>query len=145
MRSFVVSVVSISLVASAVFAHSGVKNEDVMKRMKQMSEMASNMKVLGAMMKQQQPFDLPLAKAAIAKIGELSAETGKSFATKAEDPKSEAKPIIWDEFDEFTKLADALTKEALQLQSSLKGPEDLRNVMATLGGACKQCHSKYRE
>ena len=59
MRSFVVSVVSISLVASAVFAHSGVKNEDVMKRMKQMSEMASNMKVLGAMMKQQQPFDLP--------------------------------------------------------------------------------------
>ena len=63
MRSFVVSVVSISLVASAVFAHSGVKNEDVMKRMKQMSEMASNMKVLGAMMKQQQPFDLPLAKA----------------------------------------------------------------------------------
>ena len=38
MRSFVVSIVSISLVASAVFAHSGVKNEDVMKRMKQMCE-----------------------------------------------------------------------------------------------------------
>ena len=73
-------------------------------------------------MKQQQPFDLPLAKAAIAKIGELSAETGKSFATKADDPKSEAKPNIWDEFDEFTKLADALTKDTLKLKSSLGAP-----------------------
>ena len=94
MRLISASVVSISLVASPVFAHSGVKNEVVMKRMKQMSEMASNMKVLGAMMKQQQPFDLPLAKAAIAKIGELSAETGKSFATKAEDPSQKQSQLF---------------------------------------------------
>lgn len=145
MRYFLTSIVTLSLVASVVFAHSGVKNEDVMKRMKQMNEMASNMKVIGAMMKEQQSFDLSLAKAAIAKIGELAADTSTSFTIKADDPKSEAKPIIWDEFDEFTKLADALTNDAILLQSSLAGPEGLRNVMTTLGGVCKQCHSRYRE
>lgn len=145
MRYFLTSIVTLSLVASVVFAHSGVKNEDVMKRMTQMNEMASNMKVIGAMMKEQQSFDLSLAKAAISKIGELAADTSTSFAIKAVDPKSEAKPIIWDEFDEFTKLADALTNDALLLQSSLAGPEGLRNVMTTLGGVCKQCHSRYRE
>lgn len=145
MRYFLTSIVTLSLVSSVVFAHSGVKNEDVMKRMTQMNEMASNMKVIGAMMKEQQSFDLSLAKAAISKIGELAADTSTSFAIKAVDPKSEAKPIIWDEFDEFTKLADALTNDALLLQSSLAGPEGLRNVMTTLGGVCKQCHSRYRE
>jgi cytochrome c556 len=145
MRYFLTSIVTLPLVASVVFAHSGVKNEDVMKRMTQMNEMASNMKVIGAMMKEQQSFDLSLAKAAISKIGELAADTSTSFAIKADDPKSEAKPIIWDEFDEFTKLADALTNDALLLQSSLAGPEGLRNVMTTLGGVCKQCHSRYRE
>ena len=145
MRYFLTSIVTLSLVASVVFAHSGVKNEDVMKRMTQMNEMASNMKVIGAMMKEQQSFDLSLAKAAISKIGELAADTSTSFAIQAVDPKSEAKPIIWDEFDEFTKLADALTNDALLLQSSLAGPEDLRNVMTPLGSGCKQCHSRYRE
>ena len=145
MRLISASVVSISLVASAVFAHSGVKNEVVMKRMKQMSEMASNMKVLGSMMKQEKPFDLFEAKAAIENIGKLAENTSEVFSFKADDPKSEAKNLIWDEFDNFVSLSNSLATKATNSAMAFEGPDDLRNTMMVLGSACKECHSRYRE
>lgn len=145
MRVTLIAVTAIISATMVLLAHSGVKNPDVMKRMKEMSEMASNIKTIGEMMKKDIPFDLSLAKRSIAKIGELSANIPNSFSIKADDPKSEAKDLIWDEFQNYTELAEALNAATLTLEKNLNAPEDLKNTMVVLGSACKQCHSRYRE
>ena len=56
------------LSASILWAHSGVKDPNVMKRMKLMSSMAENSKILGQMMKKQIPFDAKVAMSALRKL-----------------------------------------------------------------------------
>jgi len=131
------------LSASILLAHSGVKDPNVMKRMKLMSSMAENTKILGQMMKKQIPFDAGIAISSMKKIGELSEATPMAFKINASDPKSEAKPLIWEEFVAFTELANQLTDDLAT--STIKTYDDLRPVLVKTAGSCKACHTRYRE
>ena len=123
--------------------HSGVKDPIVMKRMKLMSSMAENSKILGQMMKKQIPFDSKVAMSALREIGVLSEATPKAFKVNASDPKSEAKPLIWEEFVAFTELANQLADDLET--STIKTYDDLRPVLMKTAGSCKACHTRYRE
>jgi cytochrome c556 len=131
------------LSASILWAHSGVKDPNVMKRMKLMSSMAENTKILGQMMKKQIPFDDEIAMSSMKKIEELSEATPMAFKINASDPKSEAKPLIWEEFVAFTELANQLTDDLAT--STIKTYDDLRPVLMKTAGSCKACHTRYRE
>ena len=131
------------LSASILWAHSGVKDPNVMKRMKLMSSMAENTKILGQMMKKQIPFDDEIAMSSMKKIEELSEATPMAFKINASDPKSEAKPLIWEEFVAFTELANQLTDDLAT--STIKTYDDLRPVLMKTAGSCKACHARYRE
>jgi cytochrome c556 len=114
-----------------------------MKRMKLMSSMAENSKILGQMMKKQIPFDAKVAMSALKEIGVLSEATPKAFKVNASDPKSEAKPLIWEEFVAFTELANQLADDLET--STIKTYDDLRPVLMKTAGSCKACHTRYRE
>ncbi len=130
---------------TAAFAHSGVKDPDVMNRMMGMSEMAKQMKVLGAMAKGEQAFDAAAVDAALARMSEEASYIPSLFEPKATDPKSEALPVIWDEFATFEEHARALEKTSTALSGTVATRADLGPVMKELGQACSACHSDYRQ
>lgn len=149
-RNLVVFVLSLAFVmapvaTSNILAHSGVLNKDVAARMTLMSSMGRNMGVLGKMLKQKTPFDQVKATEAINNIEQLAVETPTVFEKRVLDPKSEAKELIWEEFETFTKISKSLATSAKQLSSSMKSFDDLRPALITLSQSCKECHSRFRE
>ena len=133
------------VISSVAFAHSGVKDQNVKERMMVMKAMADNTKVIGQMLKRKTQFDANEAKSALERLSSLSLKTPKVFTVNATDPKSEAKPAIWDEFDEFTKLSLDLAETSTALASSIEIIDDLRPALKRISSGCKSCHSKYRE
>lgn len=133
------------VISSVAFAHSGVKDQNVKERMMVMKAMADNTKVIGQMLKRKTQFDANEAKSALERLSSLSLKTPKVFTVNATDPKSEAKPAIWDEFDEFTKLSLELAETSIALANSIEIIEDLRPALKRISSGCKSCHSKYRE
>ena len=132
-------------IASAALAHSGVKDKDVMARMKLMSSMADNMKVIGMMLKQKIPFEREQAIDALKEISRLATETPDAFKKNATDPKSEAKSNIWTEFGKFTDISMKLAKDADGLAASFQSFENLKPALGQLSKSCRTCHTNYRE
>ena len=132
-------------ISSIAFAHSGVKDKNVKERMMVMKAMADNTKIIGQMLKGKTSFDENEAKLALERLSSLSLKTPKVFEVNATDPKSEAKPAIWDEFDEFTKLSQDLAEDTEVLARSVGTINDLRPALKRVSSGCKACHSKYRE
>jgi len=131
--------------AGAVLAHAGVKNPAVMARMEAMSAIGKEMKVLGEMAKGTTSFDQAAARAAAAAIAKHAAETPALFKAREDDPKSEARPEIWEDFADFTAKSDALVTLARDLSTGFETKADLAPAMKALGAACQACHKPYRE
>jgi len=145
LKSFKLIILISLTISSVAFAHSGVKNKNVKERMMVMKEMAGNTKIIGQMLKGKTAFDSNQVKLALERLSALSLETPKVFTINATDPKSEAMPNIWDEFDEFTKLSKDLAETSIVLANSVENPEDLRPALKRISSGCKACHSRYRE
>ena len=135
----------IFLSSTLLLAHTGVKNENVMKRMNLMKSMAENTKIIGEMLKKKIPFDLEQAKNSLVEISNLSKSTPLVFEKMAMDPKSESKIIIWEEFDNFRDLSNKLADNTLSAAENLSGFEDLKPALMTTASGCKECHTRYRE
>ena len=142
-KSLTPLVIVLTLGATILWAHNGVKDPIVIKRMKLMSSMADNTKVLGQMIKKQIPFDAELAMEALTSIGDLAKATPAAFEINASDPKTGAKQIIWDEFKDFSELANQLADIAAT--NSISTYDDLKPVLMQTARSCKACHGKYRK
>ncbi len=131
--------------ATAALAHQGVQNPAVKARMDGMSAIAENMKILGQMSKGATEFDAGAARLAAAAIAEHAAATPGLFEANETDPKSEARPEIWSNFEDFATKATELQRIAESLSTSIGSQADLAVAMRVLGENCKSCHSAYRE
>ena len=140
-----ISLVVIFFSSTLLLAHTGVKNEDVMKRMNLMKSMAENSKIIGEMLKKKIPFDLEQAINSLIEISNLSKSTPSVFEKMAMDPKSESKIIIWEEFDNFRDLSNKLADNTLSAAENLSGFEDLKPALMRTASGCKECHTIYRE
>lgn len=139
------TILLIAAFGTAALAHSGVKNEAVMKRMALMTSIAEQMKVVGTMAKGQATFDVEKARAALTEISQDSAGIPHLFKTQADDPKSEALPKIWEQFDTFTSMADDTAQLAAQLAIIVNSKADLHDVLKRMGASCKACHADFRQ
>lgn len=130
-------------VAGVAWAHEGVRNPAVKARMDGMVRIGDSTKVIGQMARGQTPFDRAAAEAAIAVIAEEGRRTPVLFAAFEDDPKSEAKPAIWDSFDDFSGKAEAMVAAAESADASTL--EALRVSVGEIGRTCGACHEVYRE
>lgn len=135
----------LALAAGAALAHSGVKNKAVKERMGMMGVIQTNTKVLVEMARGKRTFNPDAATSAATKIALAAERVPALFRPKEDDPKSEAKPEIWDNFEDFVAKAVAMEETAQHTAQGLATLDDLRTMVAELGGTCKSCHAEYRE
>ena len=138
--------IAMALIATgtAAFAHSGVKDPDVMNRMMGMSELARQMKAIGSMAKGATAFDAGAIDAALARISEEAGYIPSLFEKKALDPKSEALPVIWEDFDTFAAHATDLAEVSGGLVGTIQTSADLGPAMQQIGKTCSACHADFR-
>lgn len=133
----------LALGTAGALAHGGVKNPAVKARMTSMEEMGASLKSLIGMAKGEAAFDAGRANAAFATIARESARTADLFAAQESDPKTEAKPSIWENYADFTAHADVVTKAASGVQVTSR--EELVGALGPVGLGCKSCHKLYRQ
>ena len=131
--------------ATVALAHEDVENPTVKARMMAMTAIVENMKTLGRMANGAVDFDLEQAKAALVDIERTAKTVPKLFKSDEMHPKSEALPVIWTNFADFTAKAEALEGASTKALASFSGKNDLIPSMRVLGGTCKACHSIYRK
>lgn len=145
MRKGMILAVALTGLAGVALAHTGVKDKVVMKRMELMKSIGENTKTLGQMAKGKKPFDAEAARRAALEIANYAKTMPDHFEVKAEDPKDEAKPVIWDQFDDFTAKSLALEATARRFAGSVEAKADLPGGLRDIGAACKACHEVYKE
>lgn len=133
--------VILGLIGITAFAHSGATGI-VMERMEGMSALGKAMKALAGEAKSDAPDPAVIAEAAAM----LKAEAGETMLARFPEgslqPASEALPMIWEEWDRFSDLANELTVRAEALVSG-EGPfpDRFKAVIET----CAACHEDFRQ
>lgn len=141
MKKLAIITVAIALSGATTHSHS-VENPDVQKRMDVMKEIKGAMGVLGGMAKGVAAFDAVAASVAQKTLIEQSGMVATIFEANETDPKSEALPAIWENWDAFVEMADDLTFAVEGLDAtSLDG---VRGGLGNIGASCGACHKKFR-
>ncbi|WP_298844582.1 cytochrome c [uncultured Roseobacter sp.] len=145
MRRTVLTLIAVLIAGTGALAHQGVTNPAVMARMHGMTLIAGHLETLGRMTKGQQPFDAAAARAAAAGIAEHAAAVPALFQAPETDAKSEALPVIWERYDDFTRLSAELETLSAGLAQTITDPADLGPAMSALAAGCRACHRDYRQ
>ncbi len=143
-KSSLAIIASVAILGSGlVWAKEGVQNPVVKDRMDLMQSIASSAKVLGDMASGKAAFDPDAASQAIGGLTGNANLITERFEPQEDDPVSEAKPDIWANWDDFSSKADGLFKAAMA--ADVSSLEALQASMGNIGGACKACHSTYKD
>ncbi|WP_407943312.1 c-type cytochrome [Mangrovicoccus ximenensis] len=135
-----------ALIAVAAAVQAAEPSEPhVVERTKAMKTIGQNTKLLGEMAKGNTAFDAAAAQQAAAAIAAEAAKIPTLFETEADDPASEAKPVIWTQYDDFTTKSADLEMAASAAAESIQAQADLGPALGQIGGTCKACHTTYRE
>lgn len=132
------------LAASVAIAHTGVKNEAVKARMHGMDQISAATKVIGLMARGQSNFDADKLATQAAMLEAEATRIPTLFEAQEDDPKSEALPAIWENWDDFTLKSQEMGAAAATL-ATITSSDDLSAAFRALGQTCSACHKAYRE
>lgn len=107
-----------------------------------------NFAPMGAMVKGKIPFDAKTFAERAANVAFLSKMPLEGFIPGSDKGETEAKPEIWQNWDDFKARMDNLQKETAKLAEVAKTATKVEKVaeqFGETGKVCKGCHDKYRE
>lgn len=158
----------VALTAPQVLAHGGATGI-VKQRMDSMKEMKDAVKTVGAIFKGRARYNADTIRKAAETIKTHSGDAiTELFPEGSLSGRSEAKPLIWDEWQRFKALSERQTRLATGLylaadnqagnniasaglsEQSMEDPKILgqmssRVVFKMLVEHCSSCHDRYRE
>lgn len=142
-----------AIVASGAWAQEEAEDpfaDTVEMRHGLMLQMATDLGKVGAMAKDETPYDAAVAGKAAANIAAIASVLSMDqFPAGSEYQKaadSFALPAIWEKQDDFLqKIADLNAAAATFQTAAATDLDDLKAGMAMLGGACAACHKAYRQ
>jgi cytochrome c556 len=119
--------------------------EAIKQRQKEMEGVRDGMMALGAMVKNESPFDAEVVHDSAAKIAEHLQQAAGLFPEGSDqgDVETWAKPEIWTDRAKFDELIESARLAAVDLQSVADAAE-LPPALGKLGNDCKSCHDLYR-
>lgn len=118
------------------------QNPAVKARMEAMRTIGQNNKLIADMVQGKTAFDAAAAEAAVRVIAQGAKQIPVLFEAEEADPVSEAKPEIWQDWDDFVARSAALENAAQGVDPS--SPDALKAALPALGGSCRACHDAYR-
>lgn len=136
--------------ASGVFAQEDPFADAVEQRHGLMLQMATDLGKVGAMAKEEAPYDAVVAGKAAANIAAIASVLSMDqFPAGSEYQKatdSFALPAIWEKQDDFLqKIADLNTATAAFQTAAGTDLASLKTGMEGIGAACGACHKVYRQ
>ena len=153
MKLMVLMVAAGAVLASGVLAQEAAEDpfaDSVEMRHGLMLQMATDLGKVGAMAKEEAPYDAAVAGKAAANIAAIASVLSMDqFPAGSEYQKSAdsfALQAIWENQEDFLqKIADLNTATAAFQTASATDLDSLKAGMAALGGACGACHKVYRQ
>lgn len=109
---------------------------------------AWNFGPMAGMVKGEMPFDANAFALKSERVAYLSALPLEGFIPDSLVGKSEAKPEIWDNMDDFKAKMQTFETEAVKLAEAAKtatAVDALKPQFGKVGQACKDCHDKYKK
>ena len=132
--------------ATAALAHQGASGV-VKKRMELMKETAQHMKSIAGMVSGKSELDTGSLTASAQTIAAHAGDIPDLFPEGSLHDPSEALPKIWEEWEDFTMLANDLSERAEQLAAVADdgaSAADLQAAFGKVGETCKSCHTDFR-
>ncbi len=143
-RMVLTALAVVAAVASITLA-AATGTKAIKERQQAMEDIGKAMKALGAIAKQQAPFDADVVKASAETIANRLDTAAGLFPDGSDtgDVETWAKAEIWSDHENFQKDLEAATAAAVAMQSvtdeAAFGP-----ALGALGNGCKTCHDTYR-
>ncbi len=149
--------IGVVLAVTSVKAHEGASGI-IKQRMEAMKSMGDYAKLVGDMFKGKASFDLDtirMASESFIRHGQTIPMQFPDTPESREGPMTEASPAIWDDWQQFTALAEQFIRDSRQLEAvaaMLQTSETLddtstRNVRSAFFKAvksCSNCHENFR-
>ncbi len=145
-RTIIVAAAGAASLSAAAMAHDGATGI-VMHRMEAMKEISESMKVLAAMVKGEKPFDADMVHGSAVIMANHAKHMPHMFPEGSLDKPTEALPVIWARWDDFTGIAKKMETDALALAETGKTASSAQDIMPALGEvgkSCKACHQDFR-
>jgi cytochrome c556 len=139
-----ISAIGIAL-SSAALAHEGHEHATgvVRERMERMTDMGKRLLAISKRLRVNKELDRigPDARA----IHELAAKITAEFPPGSTQFQTAAKPVIWQQWNDFTEKAKKLEAEVARLSTiSSSDGDGLRAQFRAVAYACDGCHETYR-
>lgn len=132
--------------AGTLYAHTGATGV-VKQRMDLMSDIARQMKTIGAIARGKAAFDGASVSAAAARIADHGKHMPMLFPKDSLQPPSEATARIWRDWEKFVAAGEDMSAAAEALAAAGRSGDAVvvKDGFRSLGKTCSACHKDFRE